>query len=148
MINSYQYLDIDINKKTYKRLRAVQGDSKSRYILASLYDNSKAYNLSNCSVKVFGCKSDKKIFFNYATVTDATNGKFKIELTNQALAVAGELQIQILILGSNQERLTSFVFYIDIEKSIVSDDVIESTNEFRALTGALSQVEEWNGYFE
>ena len=148
MIKSYQYLDIDINKKTYKRLRAVQGDSKSRYILVSLYDNSKAYNLSNCSVKVFGCKSDKNIFFNYAIVTDVINGKFEIELTNQALAVAGELEIQILILGTNQERLTSFSFYIDVEKSIVNDGVIESANEFKALTGALSQVEEWNGYFE
>lgn len=148
MIKSYQYLDIDINKKTYKRLRAVQGDSKSRYILVSLYDNSKVYNLSNCSVKVFGCKSDKKIFFNYAIVTDVINGKFEIELTNQALAVAGELEIQILILGTNQERLTSFSFYIDVEKSIVNDGVIESANEFKALTGALSQVEEWNGYFE
>ena len=148
MIKSYQYLDIDINKKTYRRLRAVQGDSKSRYILVSLYDNSKAYNLSNCSVKVFGCKSDKKIFFNYAIVTDVINGKFEIELTNQALAAAGELEIQILILGTNQERLTSFSFYIDVEKSIVNDEVIESTNEFKALTGALSQVEEWNGYFE
>ena len=148
MIKSYQYLDIDINKKIYKRLRAVQGDSKSRYILVSLYDNSKVYNLSNCSVKVFGCKSDKKIFFNYAIVTDVINGKFEIELTNQALAVAGELEIQILILGTNQERLTSFSFYIDVEKSIVNDGVIESANEFKALTGALSQVEEWNGYFE
>lgn len=148
MIKSYQYLDIDINKKTYRRLRAVQGDSKSRYILVSLYDNSKAYNLSNCSVKVFGCKSDKNIFFNYAIVTDVINGKFEIELTNQALAVAGELEIQILILGTNQERLTSFSFYIDVEKSIVNDGVIESANEFKALTGALSQVEEWNGYFE
>ncbi len=148
MIKSYQYLDIDINKKTYRRLRAVQGDSKSRYILVSLYDNSKAYNLSNCSVKVFGCKSDKKIFFNYAIVTDVINGKFEIELTNQALAAAGELEIQILILGTNQERLTSFSFYIDVEKSIVNDGAIESANEFKALTGALSQVNEWNGYFE
>lgn len=148
MIKSYQCLDIDINKKTYRRLRAVQGDSKSRYILVSLYDNSKAYNLSNCSVKVFGCKSDKNIFFNYAIVTDVINGKFEIELTNQALAVSGELEIQILILGTNQERLTSFSFYIDVEKSIVNDGVIESANEFKALTGALSQVEEWNGYFE
>ena len=65
MNKSYQYLDIDVNKKIHRRLRAVQGDAKSRYILVSLYNNSMAFDLSNCSVKIFGVKSDKKICIHF-----------------------------------------------------------------------------------
>ena len=148
MQKSYQYLDVDINKKAFKRIKAVQGDSNSRYILVSLYDNYKTYNLSKCSVQVYGIKSDKKIFFNYATIIDSHNGKFEIELTNQALAVAGELQMQILVMGTNGERLTSFSFYIDVEGSIVNDRAIESKNEFTALTESLGKVTEWDDYFK
>lgn len=146
MNKSYQYLDIDINKKIYRRLNAVQGDTKSRYILVSLYNNSIAFDLSNCSVKVFGVKSDKKIFFNYANIIDASKGQFEIELTSQALAVNGELQIQILVLGSNQERLTTCTFFIDVDRTIVDDNAIQSENEFTALTKGLADLAEYDIY--
>ena len=146
MNKSYQYLDIDINKKIYRRLNAVQGDTKSRYILVSLYNNSIAFDLSNCSVKVFGVKSDKKIFFNYANIIDASKGQFEIELTSQALAVNGELQIQILVLGANQERLTTCTFFIDVDRTIVDDNAIQSENEFTALTKGLADLAEYDTY--
>ena len=146
MNKSYQHLDIDINKKIYRRLNAVQGDAKSRYILVSLYNNSMPFDLSNCSVKIFGVKSDKKIFFNYANITDTSKGQFEIELTSQALAVNGELQIQILVLGANQERLTTCTFFIDVYRTIVDDNAIQSENEFTALTKGLADLAEYDTY--
>ena len=146
MNKSYQYLDIDVNKKIHRRLRAVQGDTKSRYILVSLYNNSMPFDLSSCSVKIFGVKSDKKIFFNYANIIDTSKGQFEIELTSQALAVNGELQIQILVLGANQERLTTCTFFIDVDRTIVDDNAIQSENEFTALTKGLSDLAEYDTY--
>lgn len=146
MNKSYQYLDIDVNKKIHRRLRAVQGDAKSRYILVSLYNNSMPFDLSNCSVKIFGVKSDKKIFFNYANIIDTSKGQFEIELTSQALAVNGELQIQILVLGANQERLTTCTFFIDVDRTIVDDNAIQSENEFTALTKGLADLAEYDTY--
>ena len=146
MNKSYQYLDIDVNKKIHRRLRAVQGDTKSRYILVSLYNNSMPFDLSNCSVKIFGVKSDKKIFFNYANIIDTSKGQFEIELTSQALAVNGELQIQILVLGANQERLTTCTFFIDVDRTIVDDNAIQSENEFTALTKGLADLAEYDTY--
>ena len=146
MNKSYQYLDIDINKKIYRRLNAIQGDTKSRYILVSLYNNSMPFDLSNCSVKIFGVKSDKKIFFNYANIIDTSKGQFEIELTSQALAVNGELQIQILVLGANQERLTTCTFFIDVDRTIVDDNAIQSENEFTALTKGLADLAEYDIY--
>ena len=148
MQKHYSYITIDLDKKIYTKLKAVQGDSKSRCILANLIANNVNYDLSGTSVKVYGVKKDKTIFFNDATIIDATKGQFEIELTNQALAIAGDLKIQILILGPNQEKLSTFSFFIEVAESIIDDAAIESSNEFKALTTSLSKLEEWNGYFE
>ena len=148
MQKHYNYLDIDLDSKNYRKLRAMQGDIKSRYILVNLYSNNLAYDLSHCTVKIYGLKRDKTIFFNNAVVKNAKLGQFEIELTNQALAVPGELKVQILVLGTDGEKLTSSAFFIDVGESIIDENAIESTNEFGALTESLTKVNEWNGYFE
>lgn len=148
MQKHYNYLDIDLDSKNYRRLRAMQGDIKSRYIRVNLYSNNLAYDLSNCTVKIYGLKRDKTIFFNNAVITNAKLGQFEIELTNQALAVAGELKIQILILGTDGEKLTSSAFFIDVGESIIDENAIESTNEFNVFTQAMKDFQKWDGKFE
>lgn len=149
MQKHYNYLDIDLdNKNNYRRLNAMQGDIKTRYLLVNLYSNNLAYDLSNCTVKIYGLKRDKTIFFNNAVITNEKLGQFEIELTNQALAVAGELKIQILVLGAAGEKLTSSAFFIDVGESIIDENAIESANEFNALTESLTKVNEWDSYFE
>lgn len=147
MKKHYNYLNIDLDKKIHTKLKAKQGDTKSRYILVNLISNSTYYDLSDCAVDIYGIKKDKTIFFNHATVTNAKQGQFEIELTTQALAVPGEIEIQILILGTNDEKLTTFSFFIDVEKTIIDDAAIESTNEFTALTEALSSVQNIDNRF-
>lgn len=147
MQKHYNYLTIDLDRKIYNTLKAKQGDSKSRYILVNLISNNLPYNLTGTSVKIFGKKKDTTIFFNAATIIDAENGQFEIELTNQALAVPGYLKIEILISGANQERLTTSYFLINVEETITDDAAIESTNEFTALTNALSSVQNIDNRF-
>ena len=148
MQKHYNYLDIDLDSKNYRRLNAMQGDIKSRYILVNLYSNNLAYDLSSCTVKIYGLKRDKTIFFNNAVIKNEKLGQFEIELTNQALAVPGELKIQILVLGAAGEKLSSSAFVIDVGESIIDENAIESTNEFGALTESLTKVDEWDKYFE
>lgn len=147
MQKHYNYLTIDLDRKIYNTLNAIQSDSKSRYILVSLVSNNLAYDLTGTSVKIYGIKKDKTIFFNSATIIDTKNGQFEIELTNQALATTGYLKIQILVTGANQERLTTSHFFINVNETIVNDTAIESTNEFTALTNALSEVQNIDNKF-
>lgn len=147
MKKHYNYLDIDLDSsKIYRKLSAMQGDIKSRYILVNLYSNNLAYDLTNCNVKIYGIKKDTTVFFNNAVIIDALKGQFEIELTNQALAVSGELKIQILILGATGEKLTSSAFFINVGESIVDENAIESTNEFNALTEGLAGLVEYDIY--
>lgn len=148
MQKHYSYLDIDVDSKNYRRLNAMQGDIKSRYILVNLYSNNLAYDLSSCTVKIYGLKRDKTIFFNNAVIKNVKLGQFEIELTNQALAVPGELKIQILVLGAAGEKLSSSAFVIDVGESIIDENAIESTNEFNVFTQAMKDFQKWDGKFE
>lgn len=148
MQKHYSYLTIDLGKKIYNKIKVVQGDIKSRYIVANLISNNTYYDLSDCTVKVYGIKKDNTKIFNSATIIDAKQGQFEIELTNQALAISGDLKLQILILGASRERLTSFSFFIEVVETIVDDAAIESTNEFGALLEGLSKLDEWDKYFK
>lgn len=146
MQKHYNYLTVDLDKKTYQRVKATQGDTKSRFIIVDLIGSNMAYDLTDTTVKVYAVKSDNKKIFNNATILDYKNGKIEIELTNQALAVVGQVKMQILVLGKSQEILTSGIFYVDVEESIVDGNAIQSTNEFNAFTKGLTNLAEYDIY--
>lgn len=146
MEKNYQFLDIELNKPIYRKLSAIQYDNNSRYILVSIYSNFKPYDLTYASVKIYGIKKDKTVFFNNAKILDAKNGKFEIDLTEQCLAVDGEVEIQILILGVNQERLSSNSFILNVKKNIIEPIKVTSQDEWGALTEGLANLAEYDVY--
>lgn len=146
MEKNYQFLNMDINKPITRKLTAMQFDSKSRYILVSVFSNFMPYDLSNATVKIYGVKGDKKEFFNNAKIIDAKAGKFEIELTEQCLSAEGDVEIQILIVGVNGERLSSNSFILNVKKTIIDPLKIVSQNEWGALTEGLASLAEYDVY--
>lgn len=146
MEKNYQFLNMDINRPIHRKLTAIQYDNKSRYILVSVFSNFIPYDLTYATVKVFGIKKDKTVFFNNAKILDAKNGKFEIDLTEQCLAVDGDVEIQILILGANQERLSSNSFILNVKKTIIEPAKVTSQNEWGALTEGLANLAEYDIY--
>lgn len=146
MEKTYQFLDIEINKPIYRKLSAVQYDNNSRYILISVYSNFQPYDLTYATVKIYGIKKDKTVFFNNAKILDAVNGKFEIDLTEQCLACDGDVEIQIIILGSNKERLSSNSFILNIKKNIIDPVKVTSQDEWNILTEGLASLAEYDIY--
>lgn len=146
MEKNYQFLKMDINKPINRKLTAMQYDNKSRYILASVFSNFIPYDLTYTTVKIYGIKGDKTVFFNNAKIVDAKAGKFEIDLTEQCLAVDGDVEIQILILGANQERLSSNSFILNVKKTIIDPVKITSQNEWGALIEGLASLAEYDIY--
>ena len=146
MEKNYHFLDIEINKPIYRKLPAMQYDNNSRYILVSVFSNFIPYDLTYATVKIYGIKGDKTVFFNNAKILDAKAGKFEIDLTEQCLAAAGDVEIQILILGANQERLSSNSFLVNVKKTIVDPIGITSQSEWGALTEGLANLAEYDIY--
>lgn len=57
-------IKLDINKNLYEKIKAKQGDTKSRFLLFQLLDGSMPFNLENRSVRAYMLKPDSTEVFN------------------------------------------------------------------------------------
>ena len=129
----------DIDKDLQQTITAQQGDIKSRYLRFHLIQNSLALDLTSCTVKIYALKADGTQIFNNVTIENTSYGQILVELTSQTLAISGDLPCQLKIYGSDSSLLSTRQFNITIKPSL-NDTGVESTNEFTALTQALSTI--------
>ena len=131
-------LTIDIDKKNNEVVQSVQYDSKTRFIHINLISNAIPFDITGCSVKVSGIKSDNTGIFNNCTVLNAKEGFIEVEVTEQMNAVEGLVKCELKIYDG-KGVLTTKQFNINVTSS-VSSKTVESSNEFGALTEALNKV--------
>lgn len=125
---------------------AQQGDT-ARVLTFNILDNGVPFNLNNKTVRAKIVKPDKTKCYNDLTITNATNGECTLKLTNQILAVAGNINCQLEI-KEGEELLSTIIFSIDVEPSIDISGAVESTNEFTALLNGIIKLDEWDKYFK
>ena len=121
---------------------AKQNDSSTRYIRARLLESGADFAVeTGVQARIRVLKPDNTAIYNIAEIdTPETSGTYvDAELTSQALAVPG-VAIAEIGLYSEQQILTTFVFYLRIERSAVSDEQIESTDEFTVLEQAIQNA--------
>lgn len=138
-------IKFDLNKKLYEKIIAKQGDTKSRFLLFNLLDGAVPFNLTNRSVRVYGLKKDGTEIFNDLIINNAAKGYCTLELTNQMLALPGEVELELMIIEGDK-KLTSNIFTLEVRKSINSEKAIVSTNEFTALLNGLASLNEYDNY--
>lgn len=139
------YINIEMSGETKKYVvSAKQGDKATRFIVAKLLNNGEPYQIpSGAQVVVNIKKPDGKHVYDECEYKDAD---VTIELTNQALAAAGTGICDIEIRSNDSSQVVSSAsFEIEIEKSMRSEDAIESSNEFTTLEKRLQQI---NGAIE
>lgn len=132
-------IKLDISKKLYETIVAKQGDTKSRFLLFNLFDNSLPFDLTGKTVRVYGEKNDGNTIFNDLVITDYKKGYCILELTNQMLAIPGLVSLE-LVIYEGDKKLSLIPFTLNVVKSINNDEAIVSTNEFTALANALKTV--------
>lgn len=111
---------------------AKQGDKATRFVRITLKNNGQDFEIP-AGMKVIANiqKPDKKCCYNTCSYSGST---VTMELTNQALAVAGTAECDIEIRDANDEVvLSSQAFTIEIEKSMRDENAIRSSNEFTQL---------------
>ena len=121
---------------------AKQNDSNTRYIRAKLLENGADFPVeTEVTARIRVLKPDNTAIYNYATIDRPASGGTYVdaELTSQVLAVAG-VAIAEIGLYYGQQILTTFTFYLRVERSAVSDEQIESTNEFTVLEQAIQNA--------
>lgn len=115
------------------------GDSK-RTIKLILLKNSEVLNLNNYTVVVAAKKSDGTDIFNNVKTIDAESGICEIEISEQMLALEMDLPCEIVLYDANGVVASSSNFIISKISSLKNEETILSSNEFTALTKALSDV--------
>lgn len=133
MAQVYNKMQIDVNKRVAEIITAVQNDAQSRFLDVVLLDGSTAINLAGHEVRIYGKKADGTEFYNDGTITQAAAGRCQFELTGQALAVAQDLEVQLIVYRDNREILSTQPFKIHVVKSLIAAGAVESTNEYGAL---------------
>lgn len=138
-------IKLDINKKLYETISAKQGDTESRFLLFHIFDSSLPFDLREKSVRVYGIKPDDTKVFNDLVINDAEKGYCTLELTNQILAIAGLVKLELVIYNGNK-KLSSIPFVLNVISSLNSDDAVVSTNEFTALMNGFAALSEYDIY--
>ncbi len=138
--------NVDLSKSLHESIQVKQRDN-ARYLLFRILDSGVPFDLSNKTVRVFGKKPDGKEIYNDMSITNATKGECELRLTSGTLSTPGVLQLEIEI-KENEDVLTTFLFRVDIKKSLRSNSSIESSNEFTTLENGIIKLDEWDKYFE
>lgn len=138
-------IKIDIDKKNFEVIPSVQYDSNTRYLHINLLNGSVPFDITGCSVKISGTKPDGTAIFNNCTVINAKEGFVEVELTEQMNAAPGTVKCE-LKLYDGSGVLTTKQFEIEVSASVTSKS-ITSSNEFKALTDTLKEVQRFENRF-
>lgn len=133
MAQVYNQIQVDVRTSTQDIITAVQFDSASRFLDVTLTDNGVAVDLTDHEVRLFAKKADTTEYYADGEITAATTGRCQFELTDQMLAVAQDIEVQIITYYDNTEVLQAPVFTIHVVKSLITDSAVESSNEYGAL---------------
>lgn len=119
-------------------INAKQADDNSRYLKVTVTNNGAKVNVplgSTVSIRVL--KPDGTSCFNPGTVND--DGTVTVELTAQALAVAGNARADISI-SNNTELLSTLTFIIRVQPVPLGAEIV-SSNEFLQLVETIGRAE-------
>ena len=132
--------NLDLKRDTFwGSITPKQGETGT-WLDITLIDDSTPFNLVGADVKAVFLKKDGKVSYIPCTITDGEQGKIKIKLTNQILAIPGKVECEIHVEGTDG-LVKSWTFTMDVQKSVGKAE-IESSNEVEVLDRLIEDVRE------
>lgn len=146
-MNITQNLTLDLTKRAaFQYVNAKQGDNGSRFVKITLTDGGVNYRPPAGSAATFRAqKPDGTMVLNQAVVND--DGTVTVELTQQTLAVSGDVAADVCLTDNGGAQLSSVSFIIHVENAPTGEQ-IDSTNEFLKLLEIIERAELVTGDFE
>ena len=127
-------------------LEMVQGDSNSRYIVASLWNGPNPYNIGSADVMFRFKKPDGTggLYDVDETGNEITVNKnvVTIPVAAQVLTVPGDVFAQVDIYDSSNSKLASFAFKVVVTENVYPDAQIISSDYYNVLTSTISTAVE------
>ena len=119
---------------------AKQNDRQTRFIAVSLFANGQPFSVPDGVIAMFRAgKSDGTACFYDSNETGTPaitieGNLVTVELAEQVLTAPGNVQAEINFYTAGGEKLTSFSFAIQVEKSVLTDQEIVSSDYYNVLT--------------
>lgn len=132
-------ITLDIHKTVTPVSLSVKKGDTGRRLLVNLAEKGYPYHISEgCYAAFTAKKPDGHIIHNECTIDGCT---IIYDFTVQTAVVAGQLDCEIKLYGSDGELITSPSFTIIVEDTVYDEgDVVESTDEFSALAGLIAEA--------
>ena len=130
-------LNLDLRQNSHKVLVMKEDDVNSRVIEAVITDNGKPYELTDCAVNLKWRKPDGHIV--YATAEKSDYATVRVVCSEQMLAVAGIAEAEFEITDNNSV-VSTLKFSVSINETVISDEDIESSDDFSALQDIVAHV--------
>lgn len=125
-------IDAGAERKNYL-VQAKQGDKATRFVSVLIVEDGKEYAPpADADLIANFQKPDGKFAYNAAKIDDGN--RILVELTNQVLAVSGEVVCEVEIRAKDSSQvLTSCTFTIKVGRSNRNENAILSSNEMTAF---------------
>lgn len=120
-------VNLDTSKELYEVFKCKQNDDLT--LIANIYENGAAKDLTNCSIVVQAKKSDNTYVIQNADITKSNN-TFTTELVRDFTRAPGETKIEVVLVESGKQN-TTFSFCLEVIGSVIrgaeeSKDLITS----------------------
>lgn len=115
-------------------------DLQSVKLVILINQDGDPLDLTGATVRLAIKKPDKTTVLQDATIVDHVAGSCELVLTTQAYVVKGDYEAEVMVYyGSDTVAVTSDFKYT-AKKGILSDDTLESTNEWQVLNQAVADA--------
>ena len=131
---------LDVNQTASQVCISVKKGDTARRLLIHLTESGYPYHLSDECYAVFTAKKpDGHVVFNDCTIDDCM---ICYDFTDQTVPVAGLIECEIVLYGSNGKQITSAGFRMIVEDTIYDTETeIESADEYNALVALVAEVQ-------
>ena len=131
-------ISLDIHEHGSQTAIKAKNTDTGRKLFVSLRSGGTPYIIEDDCYAVFkATKPDGTILYNACTIE---NNEIIYEFTSQTCAAVGRCRCEIALYGLDDKLITSPRFMLLVDGTIYPDDVVESTDEFSALTGLVGDT--------
>ena len=139
---SQKEISLDLQNQGFTNtIYSQQGDTDSRKLVVSLFDDGEEYIISSSStVYLEGTRADDAVV--HRKVDSVLDNMVTILFKNEELCVKGIAKYKISIYGNDGSILSSVPFKIKVYENIYNDEGIIATPEYSELQKILEDVSE------
>ncbi len=140
-LQTIQTITLDFTVPQLKNVRCIENDLNSRTVKISVTDDGLPFPLNpdtmTACYKIH--KPDHRFIYNEVPIDP--DGGVTIRLTDQAMAIPGIARCELQIFTKDKKNILSTMpFSIIVEKSVVTDKDIATSNESNVLLGMMQHM--------